>query len=70
MVPEGAYQEEPMSPVDMEEVVNEEDYDSDQDSEEEEGGLRIDPEVLEELQFMTRNIKEDQLEATFRTRIE
>jgi hypothetical protein len=32
----------------MEEVVNEEEYGSDQDSDEE-GGVRIDPEVLEEL---------------------
>jgi hypothetical protein len=42
----------------MEEVVNEEEYASEDESDEN-GGMRIDPEVLEELQYMTRNIKEE-----------
>jgi hypothetical protein len=52
---------------DMEEVVNEEEQDSE---EEDEGGMRIDPEVLEELQYLTRNIKEDQFDVTFKGRLE
>lgn len=53
----------------MEEVVNEEEHDSDEDSEDE-GGMRIDPEVLEELQYLARNIKEEQFDVTFRGRLD
>ena len=53
----------------MEEVVNEEEQDSEEDSEDE-GGMRIDPEVLEELQYLTRNIKEEQFDVTFKGRLD
>ena len=53
----------------MEDIVNEEDYGNEDDSDEN-SGMRIDPEVLEELQYMTRNIKEEQLEETFKKRLD
>ena len=53
----------------MEEVVNEEEQDSEEDSEDE-GGMRIDPEVLEELQYLTRNIKEEQFDLAFKGRLD
>jgi hypothetical protein len=56
-------------PEDIDDVVDEEDYGSDQDSDEDGRGMRIDPEVLEELQYMTRNIKEDQLEESFKAKM-
>ena len=53
----------------MEEVVNEEEQDSEENSEDE-GGMRIDPQVLEELQYLTRNIKEEQFDVTFKDRLD
>jgi hypothetical protein len=61
----GAAEEPPVE--DMEEVVNEEDYGSEEDSGQ---GVRIDPAVIEELQYLSRNIKEEQFEENFRGRIE